>query len=61
MEAKIVFCIFHCPERGSKYLLETIQTTFSENNNYYRAIFGKIDFSMPDNASFSGVKYRSKF
>ena len=28
MEAKIVFCICHGPEKGSKYHLETVQTTF---------------------------------
>ena len=36
MEAKIVFCVCHGPEKGSKYHLETVQTTFSEINNYYR-------------------------
>ena len=39
MEAKIVFCVCHGPEKGSKYHLETVQTTFSEINNYYREIF----------------------
>ena len=44
MEAKIVFCIYYGPENGSKYHLETIQTSFSEINNYYREIFVKINF-----------------
>ena len=34
----------HGPEKGSKYHLETVQTTFSESNNYYRAIFVKTNF-----------------
>ena len=42
MEAKIVFCVCHGPEKGSKYHLETVQTTFSEINNYYGEIFVKV-------------------
>ena len=41
MEAKIVFCVCHGPEKGSKYHLET---TFSEINNYYGEISVKINF-----------------
>ena len=44
MEAKIVFCACHGPEKGSKYHLETIQTIFSEINNYYEKIFVKVNF-----------------
>ena len=44
MEAKIVFCVSHDPEKGSKYHLETVQTKFSDNDNYYREIFVKINF-----------------
>ena len=33
-KAKIVFCVCHGPEKGSKYHLETIETTFNENNMY---------------------------
>ena len=61
MKAKIVFCTFHGPEKGSKYHLETIKTTFSENNNYYRAIFVKINFFHAWKCIISGVKYRSNF
>ena len=43
MEAKIVFCTYHGPKKGSKYHVETVQTTFSENNKYYRTIFVKLD------------------
>ena len=43
MEAKIVFCVCHGPEKGSKYHLEIVQTTFSEINNCYREIFAKIN------------------
>ena len=43
-KAKIVFCVCHGPKKGSKYHLETVQTTFSENNGYFRAIFVKINF-----------------
>ena len=38
MEAKIVICVCHSPEKGSKYHLETVQTTFIEINNYCREI-----------------------
>ena len=52
MEAKIVFCVCHGPEKGSKYHLETVQTTSNENNNYYMVIFVKINFfQLPENAS----------
>ena len=51
MEAKIVFCVCHGPE---KYHLETVQTTFNEINDYYREIFGKINFSMSENVTFQG-------
>jgi hypothetical protein len=44
MEAKIVFCTSLGPKKGSKYHLETVQTIFSENNNYYRTIFEKLNF-----------------
>ena len=33
MEANIVFCTYHGPKKGSKYHVETVQTTLSENNN----------------------------
>ena len=57
MESNIVFFTCHGSEKGSKYHLETVQTTFSENNNYYRAIFVKIiSFH-----TWKGVKYRSNF
>ena len=55
-KAKIVFCVCHGPEKGSKYLLETVQTTFSEISNYYQMIItGKYMretiFSMAENVS----------
>ena len=34
MEAKIVFWLCHGPKKWSKYHLDTLQTTSSENNNY---------------------------
>ena len=52
MEAKNVFCVSHGPPKWSKYHLNTIQTTLSENSYYWRALFVKINFSMPENASF---------
>ena len=61
MEANIVFCVWHGPEKGSKYHLETIQTTFSEINNYYEEIFVKINFFHAWKCIISGVKYRSMF
>ena len=61
MEAKIVFCVCHGPEKGSKYHLETVQTTFSEINNYYGEIFVKINFFHAWKCIISGVKYRSMF
>ena len=51
MEAKIVFCVCHGPEKDSKYHVES---TFSEINNHYGEIFVKINFSMPENVSFQG-------
>jgi hypothetical protein len=44
MEAITVFCMCLGPKRESKYHLETVQTIFSENNNYYRTIFVKLNF-----------------
>ena len=44
MEAKNVFWTHHGPKKGSKYHLLTVQTTFSENNKYYRTIFVKLNF-----------------
>ena len=44
MEAKIVFCTYHGPRKGSKYHVEIVQTTFSENNKYYKTMFLKLDF-----------------
>ena len=61
MEAKIVFCVCHGPEKGSKYNLETVQTTFSEINNYHGEIFVKINFFHASKCIISGVKYRSMF
>ena len=43
MEAKIVSCVCHGPEKGSKY--NAVQTTFSEINNYNREIFVKINIT----------------
>ena len=51
----------HIPKKGSKYHLETVQTIFSENNNYYRTIFVKLNFFHAWKCIISGVKYRSKF
>ena len=34
LKQKIVFCVWHGPKKWSKYHLDTIQTTLSENNNY---------------------------
>ena len=61
MEAKVVFCVYHGPQKWSKYHLETVQTTFSENNDYFRAIFVKINFFHAWKCIISGLKYRSKF
>ena len=62
VEAEIVFCMCLDPYKGSKYYLETVKTIFSENNNYYRAIFVKLNFFfMPEKCIISGVKYQSKF
>ena len=36
MEAKVVFWMCYGPQKLSKYLLDTIQTTFGEKNNYWR-------------------------
>ena len=44
MEAKIVFCTSLGPKKGSKYHLETVQTIFSENNNFYKTTFVKLVF-----------------
>ena len=54
MEAKVVSWICYGPPKESKLCLDTIQTTFSENNNYYWAILEKSIFVMPENASFQG-------
>ena len=43
MEAKIVFCTYHGLKKGSKYHVKTVQTTFNENNKYYRTIFVKLN------------------
>ena len=61
MEAKIVICVCHGPEKASKYHLETVKTTFSEINNYYGEIFVKINFFHAWKCIISGVKYRSMF
>ena len=34
MEANIVFYTYHGPKKGSKYHVETVQTTFNEKNKY---------------------------
>ena len=34
MEAKIVICVCLGPKKWSKYHLDTLQTTLSENDNY---------------------------
>ena len=54
MEANIVFCTYHGPKKGSKYHVETVQTTFSENNNITGQYLWNSIFSMPENASFQG-------
>ena len=59
--AKIVFFACHGPKKGSKYHLETVQTTFSDNDNYYREIFVKINFFHAWKCIIADVKYRSKF
>ena len=41
MEAKVVFGICYGPKIQSKNHLDTTQTTFSENNNYYRGNIGE--------------------
>ena len=51
MEEKIIFCTCH---GSQKCYLDTIKTKFSENNNYKMATYLKINFSMPENASFQG-------
>ena len=35
MEAKIVYYMCHCPKKWSKYPLDIIQTTFSDNYYYF--------------------------
>ena len=44
MEANIAFFIRHGPQKGFYYPPDTIQSTFSKNNNYLKAIFVKINF-----------------
>ena len=44
MEAKYVCRICYGPKNWPKYPLNTIQTSFSENNNYIRVILVKIIF-----------------
>ena len=41
MKAKIAFWMCYGPQKLSKYHLDTIQTTFGENNNYQRGNIGK--------------------
>ena len=61
MEAKIVFCIYDGPKKGLTYHVETVQATFSENNEYYRTIFVKLNIFHAWKCIISGVKYRSMF
>ena len=44
MEEKVVFCLCYGPKKWSKCHLDTIQTTFSETNNYFRGNIGEIIF-----------------
>ena len=48
-------------QKWSKYHLNTIQTTFSENNNYYWAILAKISFCRVWKCIISGVFHRVSF
>ena len=41
IEARLVVCICYGPNKWSKCHLDTIQTTFSENNNYNRGNIGE--------------------
>ena len=61
MEAKIVFCVCYGPPKWSKYHLDTIQTTLSENNYYYRALFVRINFFHAWKCIILGGICRSKF
>ena len=44
MEANIAFFIRHGPQKGFYYPPDTMQSTFSGNNNYQKAILLKINF-----------------
>ena len=61
MEAKNVYWTYHAPIKGSKYHVETEQTSFGDDNKYYKTIFVKLNFFHAWKCIISGVKYRSKF
>ena len=42
MEAKIEFCVCYNLQKRSNYHLGTLQTTLSENDNYFKEHFFKI-------------------
>ena len=60
-EAKNDFRICYGLKKWSKYHLNTIQTTFSENNNYYWSIWVKINFCHAWKCIISGVFHRGVF
>ena len=60
-EAKIVFWMCYGTQKLSKYLLETIQTPFGENNNYWRGNIDKDRKCHAWKSIISGAFHRSKF
>ena len=61
MEAKVVFWMCHGPQKYSKYHLNILQTTFGENNNYYRGNNDKNRIFHAWKCIISEVFHRSKF
>ena len=54
LKANVVFWICYGHKKGSKYHLDTIQTTFCKNNSFQRAILANSIFFIPENALFQG-------
>ena len=61
MEAKDVCRVCYCHKFWSKYQLNTIQTTFRENNKWKRAILVKINFFHAWKCIILEVFQRSEF
>ena len=59
MEEKIVFCVWHGPQKWSKYHLHTIQTIFRKGYNI-RGHYVFVNFFYAWKCIISGVIFRSK-